>query len=161
MKNKVLLIVTVALLVLGAGIFLLAQDTDNNGLSSQPELTPTPTTTQPTGTDGQSNDSMSQSDRYVDYSEQTYAENSDKKRVIFFHASWCPTCKIANTDFENNEEQIPEDVIVLKTDYDTQTELKNKYGITYQHTFVQVDANGNEVAKWNGGGVSQLKSQLN
>ena len=29
-------------------------------------------------------------------------------------------------------------------------ELKQKYGITTQHTFVQVDADGNEVAKWTG-----------
>lgn len=97
---------------------------------------------------------------YVDYSPETYAAAADQKRILFFHASWCPTCTAANIEFNQNTAQIPDGVVVLKTNYDTQTELKNKYGITYQHTFVQVDAQGNEIAKWNGGGVSELAANI-
>lgn len=89
---------------------------------------------------------------YVDYSPTAYAQAIGKKRVLFFHASWCPTCKEANTDFTSNSSNIPDGVVVFKTDYDTQQDLKEKYGITYQHTFVQVDDQGAEVTKWNGGG---------
>jgi thioredoxin-related protein len=35
-------------------------------------------------------------------------------------------------------------------------ELAKKYGVTYQHTFVQIDAEGNEVTKWNGGKIEEL-----
>ena len=96
--------------------------------------------------------------RYLDYSETTYAENSDKKRVLFFHAKWCPTCRVAETEFLKRLDEIPEDVVVLKTDYDQETALKSKYGITYQHTFVEVDAQGNTLSLWNGGDIDELIS---
>lgn len=57
-------------------------------------------------------------------------------------------------------DKIPENMVLMKTDYDTYTELKKKYGVTYQHTFVQVDENGNELTKWNGGGVNELEANL-
>ena len=87
---------------------------------------------------------------------KNYEDNSDKKRVLFFHANWCPTCKAADADFNSNLSEIPGGVVVIKTDYDNEDELKEKYGITYQHTFVQVDENGDEVTKWNGGGTAEL-----
>ncbi len=94
--------------------------------------------------------------RYVDYTPEAFAAVSGRRRVYFFHASWCPTCKAANTMLMENQSAIPEDVVVFKTDYDTNDELKKKYNVTYQHTFVQVDDQGNEVTKWNGGDVNQL-----
>lgn len=98
--------------------------------------------------------------RYMDYSPAAYAVAANKKRVLYFYATWCPTCSVANEDFTFNAGQIPEDVIVFRTDYDNESELKHKYAITYQHTFVQVGAAGNELAKWNGGGLKELLSNL-
>lgn len=94
--------------------------------------------------------------QYLEYSPAVFAASGGSKRVYFFHASWCPTCKAANQEFMDNQNKIPADVIILKTDYDHETELKKLYGITYQHTFVYVDANGKELAKWNGGGITEL-----
>lgn len=68
--------------------------------------------------------------------------------VLFFHAPWCPTCRAANESLTANA--IPQGLLVLKTDYDSSTELKKKYGVTSQHTFVQVDANGTMIKKWLG-----------
>ncbi len=49
----------------------------------------------------------------------------------------------------------------VKTDYDTERELKKKYGVTYQHTFVQVDAQGNQIKKWGGSNtLSAVLSQI-
>lgn len=98
--------------------------------------------------------------RYVTYSSSVFEEAKDKKRVYFFHAVWCPTCKVVNEAFQNQEDKIPEDVVIFKTDYDRYTELKNRFAITYQHTFVQVDAQGNEIAKWNGGDIDRLIQNL-
>lgn len=94
--------------------------------------------------------------RYRDYSKSAFDETFGKKRVYFFHAPWCPTCVPADKEFQANAQQIPEDVVLFKTDYDTSVDLKKEYAITYQHTFVLVDENGNEIKKWNGGGIDEL-----
>lgn len=96
--------------------------------------------------------------RYVEYSKEAFDKAVNNKRVYFFHAKWCPTCKIANEAFVRDTDKIPEDVILFKIDYDTEKELKAQYGITYQHTFVFVDSEGKEIRKWNGGDITELIS---
>lgn len=87
------------------------------------------------------------------------AENGDV--VLFFHASWCPSCRGLNKDIENNLASIPGGVTILKTDYDKETELKKKYGVTYQHTLVQVDKDGNLIKKWSGSpSLDRLLAQI-
>ncbi len=98
--------------------------------------------------------------RYAAYSKAAFDAAGSKKRVYFFHAKWCPSCKVADAAFSANPDKIPEGAVVFKTDYDTETELKNKFGITYQHTFVFVDASGNEIKKWNGGGPTELQANI-
>ena len=39
-------------------------------------------------------------------------------------------------------------------------DLAKKYGITYQHTFVQIDSQGKEVTKWNGGQTDELAANI-
>ena len=70
--------------------------------------------------------------------------------VLFFNASWCSTCKEARENLEADPTAIPAGLTIVKVDYDDSDELKQTYGVTVQHTFVQVDADGNEIAKWNG-----------
>ena len=106
------------------------------------------------------------SSRYVVYSKAAYDGASDKRRVLYFYATWCSSCKQANEDFTANPNKIPEDVVVIRTNYndpDTDQEEKDlakKYGITYQHTFVQVDAQGKELTKWNGGQTDELVTNI-
>ena len=99
---------------------------------------------------------------YKDYSAATVVaeQEAGNKVVLFFHAPWCPFCKAANTEFLARASEIPSGVTLLKTDYDSNTELKQKYGVTYQHTFVQIDNDGNSVSKWNGGDIDNLKKYL-
>ena len=73
-----------------------------------------------------------------------------KKVVLFFHAPWCPTCKALDADLVANAAAIPANVAILKTDYDSETALKQRYGVTYQHILVQLNAAGDQVAKWDG-----------
>lgn len=120
----------------------------------KPDVTDTESMVQDSGSQQRSES------RYIVYSPETAHTLIDKKRVLFFHATWCPTCKIADQQFSSKSDMIPEGVVVLKTDYDTNSDLKKKYGITYQHTFVQIDSEGNELAKWNGGGITELRENI-
>ena len=77
----------------------------------------------------------------------TYAGNDV---VLFFNASWCSTCKEARENLEADPAAIPAGLTIVKVDFDDSDELRQKYGVTVQHTFVQIDSDGNELAKWNG-----------
>ena len=85
---------------------------------------------------------------YEEYSTEKLNLANDGKVVLFFKANWCPTCKTADKNIESELDSIPENVHILKVDYDKSTDLKKKYGVTYQHTFVQVDARGELITKW-------------
>lgn len=99
---------------------------------------------------------------YEAYSPDKIARAETGDVVLFFHASWCPSCRALSTDIEGSRSDIPAGLTILKLDYDKETALKKKYGVTYQHTLVQVDADGNLIKKWSGGGtletiVAQVK----
>lgn len=100
--------------------------------------------------------------KYQPYSAENLAKATENggKAVIFFHAPWCPYCRSAEANFQENIDRIPDDVTILKTDYDTSTELKKKYGILSQHTFVQVDSTGNQITKWTGGETNELLANV-
>ncbi len=112
-------------------------------------------------TSGETNPGADHGD-YISYSPEqvTKAQKEGKKVVLFFHASWCPFCKAAEKAFHEKIGQIPDSVSVLKVDYDSAIDLKQKYSVTYQHTFVQIDDQGNLVSKWTGGDVENLKKYL-
>jgi thiol-disulfide isomerase/thioredoxin len=89
---------------------------------------------------------------YVAYDASKIAMASASKDVVlFFRASWCPSCKAVDADIKANLKSIPSSLTILDVDYDNSADLKRKYGVTTQHTFVQVDAQGNLIKKWSGG----------
>lgn len=71
--------------------------------------------------------------------------------VLFFAADWCPYCQADLKDINANGNQLG-DVAIVVADYDRAAELKAKYGITVQDTFVQIDASGGQKAIWRSGG---------
>ncbi|USN59525.1 MAG: thioredoxin family protein [Candidatus Peribacteria bacterium] len=83
---------------------------------------------------------------YVVYNGTSFPKNDHV--VLFFHATWCPSCKSADTNLSASE--IPAGYSIVKVDYDTYGDLKQKYGIVSQHTFVVVDVNGEMIKKWVG-----------
>lgn len=118
---------------------------------------------------GSEQDKMMKKDsasRYVEYSKAVLDQAADKRRALYFYASWCPICRPANEDFKKNSSKIPEDMVVVRVNYndpDTDQEEKDlakKYGITYQHTFVQIDAQGNELTRWSGGQTDELLANI-
>ena len=81
--------------------------------------------------------------------------------VLFFNASWCSTCQEANRNFDASEASWPNGLTVVKVDYDDNSELKQKYGVTVQHTFVQISPDGSAVNKWTGSNeVAQIEAKV-
>lgn len=100
--------------------------------------------------------------KYIEYANPQTLEIKKTKRVLYFYANWCSSCIPADKEFKAGESMIPEGVTVIRVNYndpDTDSNekaLATKYGITYQHTFVQIDENGEEIVKWNGGAIAEL-----
>ena len=87
---------------------------------------------------------------YITYAE--YINNpeayKDRKKVFFFHAGWCSVCQSIDKEINADISKIPEGVTIIKTDFDDSKDLRKKYGVTTQYTFVQVDKDDNELAQW-------------
>lgn len=109
---------------------------------------------------------MQKNGSYAPFTSKVLVSSSETRRVLFFYANWCPTCLPADASFSERESEIPANVTLIRVNYnDTETEqaekdLAQKYGVTYQHTFVQIDSQGAEVAKWNGGQIEELVSKV-
>ncbi len=89
------------------------------------------------------------------------AKYADTNTVLFFAASWCPTCREADENLTAAKDELPAGLTVVKVDYDGATDLRQKYGVTVQHTFVQVDAEGKELTKWVGSYTpEEIESQV-
>lgn len=161
-KNTGIIIGIIVLVVLGGGIYASMSD-KNDAMMEQPAMEekdvmmPADTTK----TDGmmkkdetsmmEKSDSMMQAGSYETYSSEKVMLASDTHDVVlFFRAVWCPTCIAANRDINANLGKIPSSLTILDVNYDNSRDLKKKYGVTYQHTFVQVDSDGNMIKKWSG-----------
>jgi thioredoxin 1 len=103
---------------------------------------------------------MIKSVSYVEYSKAAFDKATDKKRVLFFHASWCPNCRAAEATINAGLKTIPANVVIFKVDYDKEVAMKKTYGITYQHTFVYVDAKAASIKKWQGGDLKEILSAV-
>lgn len=165
MSKKLVLILTATLILSVIFIFFLNKDnsqppqpinqTDNIGSQqANPNLA-----TDPKMSNGQN------SSGYIEHSSGVLENiSTSNKTVLFFYASWCPTCRPVNEELLSSE--LPSDLTIIRVNYndpDTDDEergLAQKYGVTYQHTFVQIDSSGNELSKWNGGGLQNLLEKL-
>ena len=95
---------------------------------------------------------------YSDYSKNK-AQYDEADVVLFFNASWCSTC--AEADQQLASEQFPDGLVVVSVDYDANEDLRQQYGVTVQHTFVQVNPDGSEVTKFSGANsVGEITEQV-
>ncbi len=82
---------------------------------------------------------------YSDFADNVVGNG--RKSVLFFHAAWCPYCAKSDKDLIELYGKTSPPVSTYKVDYDSATELKKKYGIVQQHTFVLIDGTGNALQK--------------
>lgn len=90
---------------------------------------------------------------YQPYTKAAFDAAKTGRRILFFHATWCPNCRADEADILKNLAQIPRDLVIFKADFDKETALKRQYGIPVQDTFVLVDAGGTAIKKWAGSGL--------
>lgn len=128
----------IASLVIISGLFM--SSCSSNGEDGLPE---------PIATKVQQNEEPGSYLTFKDY-EASKERFADADVVLFFNANWCSTCKIARDNIESNLESIPSNLAIVVVDFDNETDLRKKYGVTIQHTFVQIDKDGNLLAKWAG-----------
>ncbi len=77
---------------------------------------------------------------YIDF--QDGAVGNGEKSLLFFYAKWDPFSNANDATLQALYQQQPLPIRIYKVDYDTQTDLKNRYGITQSNTFVLINANG-------------------
>ncbi len=161
-KSVLIIVIVVGLVLIGGGTFaynttqvnkkvannaaMMKKDSDTAAMKKSEEtaaMKKDVTTT--------SGDAMTKG-AYISYADYTKnkATYQNHKVVLYFHAPWCPTCQALDKNITANLGTIPEKTVIVKTDYDASNDLKKKYGVTYQHTMVQIDTNGNKIVKWSG-----------
>lgn len=137
-------------------------DTDDEGSNDGDMIDQNTTKTDSSSSVVTPSTQTTQAGSYEVYSPEKISRASTGKVVLFFRASWCPTCKTLDADIKAHLSSIPNDLTILDVNYDNSSDLKKKYGVTYQHTLVQVDKDGNMIKKWSGGAtlvsiVTQIK----
>ena len=92
-----------------------------------------------------------ESGSYIAYTDDAAkAAATEGSAVLFFYASWCPSCRLLDSNIQSKLKNLPSEITILKVNYDTQDDLKKKYKIRRQHTLVQVDASLNQIKSWFG-----------
>ena len=153
MKKFIIGGIIAVVVVGGLVVALMLQPLDQQRTVSDAAETPTSedTSRDTTQSDDLTNDVVTlQPGRYEDYDESHLGAEGYNETIIFFHAPWCPECRAFEQAILASD--IPDGVQILKTDYDSSTELRQKYEITLQSTFVKVDSSGDELTMWVGYG---------
>ena len=64
------------------------------------------------------------------------AEKAGQPVAVFFHADWCPTCRAQDQVLQSLKAEKGLDLTVLVANYDTEKDLKRRFKINSQSTFV-------------------------
>lgn len=99
---------------------------------------------------------------YEEYSDaKRTAYNGSEPHVLFFHANWCPICRVMDKNIEEGLADFPEGTKILKADYDKEVALKKEYGVNIQSTIVVLDGGGEVVYKAQDPALDDLKDAIN
>ena len=144
--TKVFIIGAVIVLLGGVGWFAVSQNGGEDAMMEKPSAADTMMKDESAVAD--KGDTMASKGSYETYSPEKLALAANGDVLLFFHAAWCPICRGIEAEINADVSTIPDGVYILKVDYDTAIALRQKYGVTVQHTFVQVDASGNALQKF-------------
>ena len=102
------------------------------------------------------------SQSYITYDQYQASKNTyaDSKVVLFFNATWCPDCRAINEALTSDPGKIPAGTTVVSVDYDQHADLRQRYGVTMQHTVVQINSSGDKVRQWASTSTDGLLKEL-
>lgn len=102
---------------------------------------------------------------YLAYNKEAF-ESTEGKKLLYFYANWCSTCRPVNKELQERTDDIPADLTIFRVNYadsetdDLEKDLARANNITYQHTFVLYDENGEEIKRWSGGGLEAILQNI-
>lgn len=138
MNKRVLIVVAILAVVIGASIAALAltppadQPTAARSAPRTPVPSPSPSASPLPG-------------RYVAYSADELAA-TEGRTFVFFYAPWCGQC--VDIDEGILAQRVPDGVTILKADFDSEQALEQQYGVTMRTTFIEVDDDGAELQRF-------------
>jgi thiol-disulfide isomerase/thioredoxin len=140
MQNKLATIIVFTIVIVGVSVFYVFTAPSahvppirsNTSASSSPPV-------------ASASNAPSHPGAYVNYSPGIIASTSGTK-LLFFHAPWCPQCQALEKDIQSTA--LPDNLTIIKVDYDTQNDLRVKYGVTLQTTIVKISNNGDLIKKF-------------
>jgi hypothetical protein len=163
MKKRVGAIIAMLVLVAGVAYVIVSKDkaetTNTNSTTTQTtgaQSTPQTAADTPKPAEAATVSSYITIDEY----NQNIQAYTDVKKVLFFHAPWCPICSAIDKEIVAAPSKIPSGTTIIKTDYDKNTALRQKYGVTYQYTFVQIDNDGKQLKKWSATSLDKVLAQV-
>ncbi len=142
-----ILIAVIAVILIGGGILYFKTPALTPKEDLKPAIVSVPAEN---NIPAQETETAAKAGTFEPYAPEKIEKASTGKVVLFFHASWCTTCRALTEDIKAHLDAIPENVTILDVDYDNSSELKQKYKVTTQHTLVQVDAKGDQIKQWKG-----------
>jgi len=80
--------------------------------------------------------------------------------VLFFFASWCPRCIETDNALRDIFGTGTVPVSAYKIDFDDGGELRTRFGVSKEHTFVKIDGKGQMIGKIYGPSVGDLRTFL-
>lgn len=80
---------------------------------------------------------------YASYANHVLADGRTK--VLFFHAPWCPFCVKSDANLHALYGTQAPTISTYKVDFDSATELRQRYGVVVQDTFVVIDGDGGKI----------------
>ncbi len=100
---------------------------------------------------------VTQGGTYEVYSPEKLGYAALGEVILFIYSSSCPACVLLDKDILTNAARIPKDVKILKVDFDTATDITQKYGLSTPHILIQVNSKGDRITQW---GLSSTLSDL-
>lgn len=142
-KQTIAIVGIIGVIALSVGYVLVKPDAaaesgvSNTQQASAQTASPTPQTVEEQTISPGNAPAQATLGKYVTYSADA-AKIAEGRRVLFFHAAWCPQCRALEKDI--TAKGVPVGMTILKVDFDTSQALRKKYGVTQQTTFVELNS---------------------
>jgi thioredoxin-like negative regulator of GroEL len=83
------------------------------------------------------------------------------KFALFFFADWSKTCLDMETEIKDALDQLPQDTVIAKVNFDDELNLRSQYGVTLESTVLVFDEKGTLLETLVSPNLEQILTSLN